>query len=75
MKCPVCHNDNRIDALTCDYCMSEIPMTKEREKQIRELKKKERKEKMHNSLVKLAGLLIGLIIIVAIVVIAFFLKK
>ena len=29
MICPKCHNDNRYDALTCDFCMAKLPMTKE----------------------------------------------
>lgn len=75
MRCPKCHNENKIDALTCDFCMATLPMTEERKNQIKELRKKERKAKMHNSMVKLAGLIIGLLIIVGIVVAAFLLKK
>ncbi len=75
MRCPKCHNENKIDALTCDFCMTELPMTEERKKQISELRKKERQNKMHNSMVKLFGLLLGLVVIVGIVVAAFILKK
>ena len=45
MRCPKCHNENKIDALTCDFCMTELPMTEERKKQISELRKKERQSK------------------------------
>ena len=50
-------------------------MTAERKKQISELRKKERQSKLHNSMVKLFGLLLGLVVIVGIVVAAFILKK
>ena len=34
MICPRCHNENRYDALTCDFCMGKLPMTKERQAEI-----------------------------------------
>ena len=33
MLCPHCHAENNYDALTCDFCMHELPMTEE-EKQL-----------------------------------------
>ena len=41
MICPKCHNDNRYDALTCDFCMAKLPMTKERQLEINKQKKLE----------------------------------
>jgi len=75
MRCPKCHNENKIDALTCDFCMATLPMTKERAEQIKIMKRNERKSKMQNSITKLIGLGIGLLIIVGIVFVAFLLKK
>lgn len=75
MRCPKCHNENKYDSLTCDFCMAELPMTKEREEEIKMMKKKERKNKLHNSMVKLGGLLIGLFVIIGIVVVVYLLRK
>ena len=75
MRCPKCHNENKYDALTCDFCMAELPMTEERKQEIKRMKKLEKKTKMHNSMTKRIGLIIGFVIIVAIVVIAYLLKK
>ena len=49
MICPKCHNDNRYDALTCDFCMAKLPMTKERQLEINKQKKLEKKQKMNKS--------------------------
>ena len=68
MICPKCHNDNKYDNLTCDFCMAPLPMTKEREKEIEQKKKLEQKEKYRKSMDKLIGLSIGLVIIILIVV-------
>lgn len=75
MRCPKCHNENNYDALTCDFCMSPLPMTKERAKMIEEKKKLEKAAKFEKSMTKLFGLLIGLAIIIGIVVIAYFINK
>ncbi len=75
MRCPRCHNENKYDALTCDFCMSPLPMTEEREKEIKQKKKLEKQAKMEKSMTKLFGLLIGLGIIIGIVVVAYLLKK
>lgn len=75
MRCPKCHNENKYDALTCDFCMAELPMTEERRKEIKVRKKKERKAKMHNSIVKLTGLIIGFLVIVGIVIVAYMIRK
>ena len=45
MKCPHCHNENKYDNLTCDFCMAPLPMTKEREEEIKVKKALERKAK------------------------------
>lgn len=75
MRCPKCHNENKYDALTCDFCMAELPMTEERAKEIKIMKKKERKAKMNASVTKLVGLVIGLVIIIGVVIIAYLIKK
>lgn len=75
MRCPRCHNENKYDALTCDFCMSPLPMTEEREKEIKEKKKLEKAARLEKSITKLVGLLIGVAIIVGIVVVAYMLKK
>lgn len=75
MRCPKCHNENKYDALTCDFCMSPLPMTEERQKEIKRMKKLEKKNKMQNSMTKLIGLVIGFLIIVGIVVVAYILRK
>lgn len=43
MICPKCHNENKYDALTCDFCMARLPMTKEREEEIKRKQKIEKK--------------------------------
>lgn len=75
MRCPKCHNENKYDALTCDFCMATLPMTEERMKEIREKKKIEKKTRMHNTMVKLAGLLIGVGAIVGIIVIVYLIRS
>lgn len=75
MRCPKCHNENKYDALTCDFCMATLPMTEERMKEIKEKKKIEKKTKMHNTMVKLAGLLIGVGVIVGIIVIVYLMRS
>ena len=75
MICPKCHNDNRYDALTCDFCMAKLPMTKQRQLQINKQKKLEKKQKMNKSMTKLIGLLAGLIVLVLVVVIAYIVRK
>ena len=75
MICPRCHNENKYDALTCDFCMATLPMTEERMKEIKEKKKIEKKTKMHNTMIKLAGLLIGVGVIVGIIVIVYLMRS
>lgn len=75
MRCPKCHNENKYDALTCDFCMATLPMTEERAKEIKRIKKLEKKNKMQNSLTKLIGLVIGFLIIIGIVVVAYLMRK
>lgn len=75
MRCPKCHNENKYDALTCDFCMATLPMTEERMKEIKEKKKIEKKTRMHNTMVKLAGLLIGVGAIVGIIVIVYLMRS
>lgn len=75
MICPKCHNENKYDALTCDFCMAPLPMSKAHEVEINKKKKIEKKNKMSKSMTKLVGLLMGSFILVAIVVIAFIVRK
>ena len=70
MLCPYCHAENKYDALTCEYCMKELPMSEERKAEIKKQKKIERKNKYHNSMVKLIGTVLGVIVIILIIIIA-----
>ena len=69
MRCPYCQNENQYDALTCEYCKKDLPMTKEREQEIKKRHKAEHKNKMHYSIIRLAGLISGLAIIIGIIVV------
>ncbi len=75
MICPKCHNENRYDALTCDFCMAKLPMTKERIEEIKQKRKLEKKAKFSKSMTKLAGLLLGLFVIIGIIVVAYLVRK
>lgn len=75
MICPKCHNENKYDALTCDFCMSRLPMTKEREEEIKKRRKLEKKAKFNKSVTKLIGLLLGLFVLVGIVVVMYIIRK
>lgn len=75
MICPKCHNENKYDALTCDFCMMPLPMSKEREAKITKKKKIEKKNKMRKSITKLVGLSMGILVLIIIVVIAFLTRK
>lgn len=75
MICPRCHNENNYDALTCDFCMAKLPMSKEREAQINKKKKLAKKNKMNNSITKLMGLLMGLFLLIGVVIVMYFLRK
>ena len=68
MKCPRCHNENKYDSLTCDFCMAELPMTKEREEEIKTKKALERKAKFRKSMTVLIGMGAAVTIIVAFVI-------
>lgn len=70
MMCPYCHNENPIDALTCEFCMHELPMTEERKKLIKSYNKSNKKNKFKGSMAKLIGLICGLIAIILVVVVA-----
>jgi hypothetical protein len=75
MICPKCHNENKYDALTCDFCMARLPMTKEREEEIKRKQKIEKKAKLNKSITKLVGLLMGLFLLIGIVVIVYLIRK
>lgn len=75
MICPKCHNENKYDALTCDFCMSKLPMSEARRAEIERKKKIEKQAKLNNSITKLAGLLMGLFLLVGIVVVMYLLRK
>lgn len=75
MVCPKCHNENRYDALTCDFCMSKLPMSEARKKEIEEKQKLEKKHKMKKSLTKLIGLLMGLFLLVGVVIVMYLIRK
>jgi uncharacterized membrane protein YvbJ len=75
MICPRCHNENKYDALTCDFCMAKLPMTEARKKEIEEKTKLAKKAKLNNSITKLIGLLMGLIVLVGVVVVMYLIRK
>ena len=43
MSCPRCHNENKYDNLTCDFCMAELPMSEKRKQEIEKKHKLEAK--------------------------------
>ena len=69
MRCPRCHNENKYDALTCDFCMADLPMTKEREQLIKQKAKLERQAKLRNSKDKIFGMVGALLVIIIVVVV------
>lgn len=75
MICPKCHNENKYDALTCDFCMAKLPMKKAREEEIKRKQKIEKKAKLNKSITKLVGLLMGLFLLIGIVVIVYLIRK
>ena len=75
MICPKCHNENKYDALTCDFCMARLPMTKGKEEEIKRKQKIEKKAKLNKSITKLVGLLMGLFLLIGIVVIVYLIRK
>ena len=74
MLCPHCHAENNYDALTCDFCLLEIPLTEARKKEIQLKKKIERQNNFRKSLTKLIGISLGVLAIIAVVIIAWVLK-
>ena len=66
--------ENNYDALTCDFCLQEIPLTEARKKEIQLKKKIERQNKFRKSLTKLIGISLGVLAIIAVVIIAWVLK-
>lgn len=68
MKCPRCHNENKYDSLTCDFCMAELPMTKERIEEIKTKKALERKAKFKKSMTVIIGMGAAVILIIAFVI-------
>ncbi len=68
MICPRCHNENKYDNLTCDFCMATLPMTEKRKAEIERRHEEERKAEMKKSMDKLVGLLCGVLVIIAIVI-------
>lgn len=68
MICPRCHNENKYDNLTCDFCMAQLPMSEKRKAEIEKRKAEEKKAAMKKSMDKLIGLLAGVLVILAIVI-------
>lgn len=68
MICPRCHNENKYDNLTCDFCMAPLPMSEKRKMEIKKRHEEERKAKMKKSMDKLIGLLFGVLVIIVIVI-------
>ena len=69
MKCPHCHNENKYDNLTCDFCMAPLPMTKEREEEIKQKKALERKAKFRQSMTVLIGMGAAMLFIIIFVIV------
>ncbi len=69
MLCPRCHNVNPDTNLTCDFCMADLPMTKEREQLIKNKAKLEKQAKLRNSKDKIFGMVAALFLIIAVVVV------
>lgn len=72
MRCPICHQENKYDNLACDYCMSVLPMSKEREAEIKKRRKIEKKARFSSSITKIIGMLFALGVIVGIILIVYF---
>lgn len=70
MICPYCHNDNKYDALTCEFCTHELPMDSKRIAEIKKQKSIEKKAHYRNSMNKLFGSIIAILILISICVIA-----
>ena len=68
MICPRCHNENKYDNLTCDFCMATLPMSEKRKVEIAKRKEQEKKAAMKKSMDKLVGLLAGVLVILGIVI-------
>ena len=75
MICPKCHNENKYDALSCDFCMATLPMSEARKKEIEAKHKLELKNKRQKSITKLTGLLLGLFVLVGVVVVMYIIRK
>ena len=75
MLCPKCHNVNPDTNLTCDFCMAELPMTKERQKLIDKKNKRERSEKLQKSKDKIIGMVAAIIVIIIVIILVVVIKK
>lgn len=75
MKCPYCHNINKYDNLSCDFCLSPLPMTKEREQEIKKRKALEKKEKYRKSVTKIIGMVLAVIFVIAAIIIIQIIRK
>jgi hypothetical protein len=63
MRCPVCHNENHYNNLTCDFCLSELPITQKEIDHAKTMRKIERRNQWENKRSKLVGLLLALFVI------------
>ena len=68
MRCPVCHNENHYNNITCDFCMSELPLSEKDKAHAKKMNKIERKNRWENTRSKLFVLLLALGIILAITI-------
>jgi len=75
MKCPYCHNENKYDNLSCDFCMSPLPMTKEREKEIKTRKAIEKKDKYRKAVTKIIGMVLAVLFIIGAIIIIQIIRK
>ena len=75
MLCPKCHNVNPDTNLTCDFCMADLPMTKERQKLIDKKNKREKSEKLQKSKDKIIGMVTAIFVIIVVIILVVVLKK
>lgn len=75
MKCPYCHNENKYDNLSCDFCLQALPMTEARKQEIKIKKAAERKAKYQKSVTKIIGMVLAVICVIAAILIIQVLRK
>lgn len=75
MKCPYCHNENKYDNLSCDFCLQVLPMTETRKQEIKIKKAAEKKAKYQKSVTKIIGMVAAVLFIIGTIILIQALKK